>query len=40
MCHSWGRREMYTRLWCGSVKEKDYLEDLMYRWDDHIKMGL
>jgi len=27
MCQTWGRKEMHTRLWCGSLKKRDHLRN-------------
>jgi hypothetical protein len=36
--HTWGRREMHTQFWCGTLMDRDHLEDprinrrIMLKW--------
>jgi hypothetical protein len=38
MWHVWGREEVYTAVWWGDLRERDYLEDpgvdgrIILRW--------
>jgi hypothetical protein len=35
-----GERRGICRLWWGNLRERDHLEDPVFRWEDNIKMHL
>jgi len=36
----WGRREAYTWLWSGNLRERDHFWRPRLRWEDNIKLDL
>jgi hypothetical protein len=37
MWREWGRWEMHTELWRGTLKERDHLEDIDVDWSVILK---
>jgi len=36
----WEEKEVYTGFWWGNLKDRNYLEDTGFRWENNIKMDL